>query len=179
MEQQSERGLGVLAGLEALDRPPIEQRQAPRPPSPPRRMPDERSARPLSRDERSHIRRRGPLVALLIPTLLGATSLLMLRGSTSTGRGVGGFVAAVAAAPLLPAFGAPMRDGTNTYLVAIAASALLWFVLGAWAAQRATRTASGGWGRFWSEYLWLSLCVWVGAALSLVAANLVLGRVLL
>lgn len=121
----------------------------------------------------------GPFVALIPPALLGMAALLMLRGSTTTSRGVPGFVAAVLAAPLLPVLGAPMRPGTGLYLLAAAGSAVVWFVLGAVAAARATRDPAAGWARFWSEYLWLMICVWIGVVLSVVLTNLVLGRVLL
>ncbi len=103
--------------------------------------------------------------------------MVLLRDSTTVGTGVSGFLLALLAAPLLPAFGAPLRTGSIA--VPAAASAVLWFLLGTFAAQRATRSGAGGWGRFWSEYAWLTSCVWVGAILAVVAANLVLGRVLL
>ena len=124
------------------------------------------------------IRRTGPFVALLLPALLGLISFVILNGSTSTTSGVGGFALALMGAPLLPAFGVPMRTGSGAVLAAAAASAVLWFLLGALAAGRATRIPTAGWGRFWAEYLWLSFCVWIGAMLAVVAANLVLGRVL-
>lgn len=134
---------------------------------------------PVPRRTRGQVRRTGPLVALLLPAIAGAAAVLMLRGSTSTATGVGGFVLSLVAAPLLPVFGEPMRAGSGGVLGAAAASAVLWFVLGSIAAHRATRRPTGGWGAFWAEYLWLCLCAWMGAALAVVAANLVLGRVLL
>ncbi len=137
---------------------------------------------PVPRSARARIgkiRRTGPFVALLLPGALGLISFVMLRSSTTTTRGVGGFALALFGAPLLPAFGVPMRTGSGAVLAAAAASAVLWFLVGALAAGRATRIPTSGWGRFWAEYLWLCLCVWVGALLAVVAANLVLGRVLL
>lgn len=121
----------------------------------------------------------GPFVALIPPAVLGVTALLMLQGSTTASRGVPGFVAAVLAAPLLPVLGAPMRSGSGLLLLAAAGSAVVWFVLGTVAAARATRDPSAGWARFWGEYLWLMICVWIGVVLSVVLTNLVLGRVLL
>jgi uncharacterized membrane protein len=119
------------------------------------------------------------VVALLLPGVLGVFGLLMLRNSQSTARGIGGFVAAVLAAPLLPAFGAPIRSGKSVYLLAVVGSAVVWLAVGALAARRATRRPVATWGGYWAEYLLLALSVWVGVVLSLVAANLVLGRALL
>jgi hypothetical protein len=118
-------------------------------------------------------------VALLLPAALGLISIVMLHGSTTATTGVGGFLLALLAAPLLPAFGAPLRAGSAAVIGAVLASAVMWLLLGAFAAKRATRLVSAGWGRFWGEYLWLTSCVWLGAALAVVAANLVLGRVLI
>ncbi len=194
---------GALAGLEALESQ-LSTREAPTPaPTLPRpvRQPATISpanaqpanaqpatvspgpitppGAPLSRAQRRRIRSKGPLVALLLPAALGLTSLMMLRGSTSATTGVGGFLLALLAAPLLPAFGAPLRTGSAAVVAAVLASAVMWFLLGAFAAQRATRSVAAGWGRFWGEYVWLTSCVWLGAVLAVVAANLVLGRVLL
>lgn len=137
------------------------------------------TAPPTDRAVRRRIRRTGAFVGLLLPAVIGIAAWWTLRASEGTGRGIGGFGLALLAAPLLPAFGAPLRSGTGAVTAAVAASAGLWFVLGAFAAQRATRVPSAGWGRFWGELLWLAACVWLGAVLAVVAANLVLGRVLL
>jgi hypothetical protein len=165
-------GPGALAGLEAL-----EHRLAPAPTA----APLSERPRPVARTSEKirAIRRTGPFVALLLPAAFGLISFVMLRDSTTTTRGVGGFVLALLAAPLLPAFGVPLRTGSGAVLGAAAASAILWLFLGALAAQRATRSPTAGWGRFWAEYLWLCLCAWVGSLLAVAAANLVLGRVLL
>ncbi|MEX1106588.1 MAG: hypothetical protein WEB78_10345 [Ilumatobacteraceae bacterium] len=171
------RGRNVLAGLEALDapsaapRPAADHRDAPRGPRP-------SPARPARGSTRQAIRTTGPFVALIPPAILGVAALVALRDSTGVNRGVPGFVAAVLAAPLLPVLGAPMRSGTSLYLIAAAGSAVVWMVLGAIAAARATRDPAACWGRFWSEYLWLMICVWIGVVLSVVLTDLVLGRVL-
>jgi hypothetical protein len=168
------RGEGALAGLERLEQlPPPTQRPAQRPASP----------RPVpkmgGRSYRRSIRSRGPVLALLIPAVLGVTAVLMLRNSTSTARGLGGFVAAVLAAPLLPTFGAPIRSGGSVVLMAIAASVVLWLVIGVVASRRAAGRPLATWGAFWSEYLLLAMAAWAGVVLSIVLANLVLGRALL
>ena len=128
---------------------------------------------------RARVRAVGPFVAMLVPGLLGVLALLLLRGNTSTGRGVAGFGAAVLAAPALLVLGAPLRSGAGTYLAAIVASAGLWFVLGFIAARRATRRPAASWRDFWAECGWLTVGTWAGVLVSLIATNLVLGSALL
>ena len=106
----------------------------------------------------------------------GGLGLVLHRGSTSAARGIGGFALAVLAAPGLLVAGVPLRGGAGLYAVAAAGSALLWMLLGAIAARRATRSPVATWRDFWREWLWLALAVWVGVGLSLVAANFLLGR---
>ena len=163
--QSPGRGEGALAALEQLDR-------AQRPNAPQRPT-------PVGRSNRRSIRRRGPLLALVLPALIGASGLALLRGNESTARGVGGFVLVVLAAPLLTVAGVPLRSGTSVYAVAGAASVVLWCGLGAVAARRATRGTIATWTGFWGEYMVLLLAAWAGTVLALVGANLVLGRSLI
>jgi hypothetical protein len=134
---------------------------------------------PANAARRRSIRSTGPVVALIVPAALGATALLLLWGSTSTGRGVGGFALALLAAPALPAAGVPLRIGAQVVLLAIAASALLWLGLGWFAARRATRGTPATWARFWGEFAWMAVAVWAGTGLAVLGTNLVLGRSLL
>lgn len=138
-------------------------------------------ARPVPagpRAYRARIRGLGPIVALLPPVLLGALAFALLRGNASASRGVAGFVSTLFAAPVLPILGVPFRSGGAIYLGGAAASAVVWLVLGTIAARRATRVPIATWRNFWGEYAWMLVGVWSGVLLSLVAANLVLGRAL-
>ena len=170
------RGENRLAGLEALERrggaAPMPERAAtwtePAGPAVSRRA---------SRNQAT-IRTTGPFVALIPPAALGLLGWWLLRSSTSGGRGLAGFAATVLAAPLLPAWGVPLKSGGGRYLTAAAASAILWLLLGVVAAVRSTRDPQVRWYQFWAQYLWYAVCAWAGVALSLVAVNLVLGRVL-
>lgn len=128
---------------------------------------------------RGRIRRLGPFAALLPPAVMGALAWWLVRDNASTVRGVGSFALAVLAAPGLLVAGVPLAGSSGVRLVAIAASGLLWFVLGLVAARRATRTPVASWRDFWREYLWLAAGVWIGVVGSLVAADLILGRTLI
>jgi hypothetical protein len=127
---------------------------------------------------RSRIRGTGPIVALLPPAALGCISLLLLRGHTSLVRGVAGFLTAVLAAPGLLVAGAPLRSGRSVYLAAIVGSAVLWMIVGAISARRATRLPAASWRDYWHEYVWLALGVWLGVVVALGAVNLIFGRAL-
>jgi len=133
------------------------------------------SVRKGPREYRRRIRRLGPLVALVPPAILGATSLMLLRANSSTVRGVLGFLTAVLAAPGLLVGGAPMKSGTSLYLASAAGSGVLWLLIGIAASARATRTPVATWGDYCKEYLWLAGAVWLGVVGALVAANLILG----
>jgi hypothetical protein len=128
---------------------------------------------------RARIRAVGPLVGLVPPAVLGLVAWLMLHDSESASRGIGGFVAATFAAPLLPVAGAPMRAGGGLYVAAAAASVVLWLVIGTVASRRATRVPVATWRNFWTEWAWLAAGTWGGVVVALVASNLVLGRALL
>jgi hypothetical protein len=163
----SGRGEGVLAALEQLDRP-----------SPP--QPAGAAQMVATRPSyRRGIRSRGPLLAVVFPTLVAGAGLMLLRGNESTAHGLLGFALVVLGAPLLTVAGVPLRSGAGVYAAAAAGSALLWFCIGVVAARRATRDAIATWRKFWGEYLVLLMAVWAGTVLALVAANLVLGRALI
>jgi hypothetical protein len=127
---------------------------------------------------RSKLRSSGPIVALLPPGLLGVVSLLLLRGHTSLVRGIAGFLTAILAAPGLLVAGAPLRSGRSVYLGAVVGSALMWMIVGAIAARRATRMPAASWRDYWSEYIWLAAGVWLGVVLALGAVDLIFGRAL-
>ena len=127
---------------------------------------------------RSKLRGSGPFVALLPPGILGVFSLLLLRGHTSLVRGVAGFLTAILAAPGLLVAGAPLRSGRSVYLGAVVGSAVLWMIVGAIAARRATRMPAASWRDYWREYIWLAAGVWLGVVLTLGAVNLIFGRAL-
>ena len=127
---------------------------------------------------RTKLRGSGPIVALLPPGALGIVSLLLLRGHTSLTRGLAGFLTAVLAAPGLLVVGAPLRSGHSVYLGAVVGSVVLWMIVGAISAHRATRHPAASWRDYWREYLWLAVGVWIGVVVALIAVNLVFGRAL-
>jgi len=110
--------------------------------------------------------------------LLGVLSVAALSGNDSTARGLGGFAAAVLAAPALLPFGVPLASGSSRIVFGAAVSAALWFVVGAVAARRATRSPVATWRDFWREFVWLAAGIWLGTILALVVVQFAVGSAL-
>ena len=127
---------------------------------------------------RSKLRGSGPIVALVPPAVLGAMSLALLHGHKSLTGGVAGFLTAVLAAPGLLVVGAPLRADHGLYVAAVVGSAVLWMLVGAISARRATRLPAASWRDYWREYLWLAVGVWLGVGVALLAVNLIFGSAL-
>jgi hypothetical protein len=128
---------------------------------------------------RASIRSTGPVLGLVPSAVLGAAWWLLKYGNASALRGAASFLAAVLAAPALLVAGAPLRSGTAVYLAAVAASVVLWLVVGAVAARRATAKPIATWRDYWREFGLIAGAIWAGTVVALVAANLVLGRAFL
>ncbi len=82
-----------------------------------------------------------------------------------------GLIAGVWAAPALLAAGAPFGN-RSMYPLAVAASGLLWLLVGVLAARRATRNPMATWADFWRHYAWMCVGIWVGASAALGVAAL-------
>ncbi len=109
-------------------------------------------------------------MGLVVPAIVGVIALISLRLVDGPASGAIGLVGGVAAAPALLAVGAPFGDSAQ-YPEAVAASAVLWLVVGFVASRRATRNPVATWGDYWRHYAWLCAGIWigVGAALGIAA----------
>lgn len=128
---------------------------------------------------RYRIRRLGPVVGLVPPAVLGAIAVAALHDNTSSTRGVGGFAAAVFAAPGMLAFGVPLASGTSKVVLGATVSGAVWFALGLVAARRATRSPVATWRDFWREFIWLAGGVWLGTVIALVVVQIAVGSAIL
>ncbi len=126
---------------------------------------------------RSRIRSRGPFLALVVPAVLGVLALLILELFDGKASGYAGLVLGVFAAPALLAVGVPF-SGDEMVPIGIAISAMLWLVVGAVAARRATRYPMASWSDYWRNYRWLTAGIWVGALAALMIARLTVGQAL-
>lgn len=77
--------------------------------------------------------------------------------------GVVWFAGGVAAAPCMLIAGAPFGT-SSAYMMAVAASVVMWVALGFLASRRATRIPAASWLDFWREMCWLTLAVLLGVA---------------
>lgn len=120
---------------------------------------------------RSRLRTWGPLAALIAPAIVGAIAYFSLQLFDTAWSGAVGLIGGVFAAPALLAAGAPFGD-QGLYPLAVAASGLLWLLVGFLAARRATRNPMATWSDFWRHYAWMCAGVWAGAAIALAVAAL-------
>lgn len=108
-------------------------------------------------------------MAWIVPAVVGGIAYLSLRLFDTAWSGAVGLIGGVFAAPALLAVGAPFGD-RSSYPLAVAASALLWLLVGFLAARRATRNPTATWADYWRHYGWMCAGIWAGAALALVVA---------
>lgn len=120
------------------------------------------------------VRRRGGLIAVVIATGMAVVGfvLIWLPGPI---MGVLGFLLVNAGLPVLALTGIPAVSGADRFLIAIVASAVLWWGLGHFAAVRASRRAIVDWKEWRREFQPLAIGVWVGSVLALGVAAFVLG----
>lgn len=119
---------------------------------------------------RTRIRTFGPLLAPVIPLLIGALGYVVLRVSDASWSGAVGLFGSYLGAPALLAVGAPFGDRA-LYPVAVGASVLMWLVIGFVASRRATRHPVAVWGDFWRHYFWLLAGTWAGVVAALAIAT--------
>lgn len=124
---------------------------------------------------RSRLRKLGPACALILPLLVGGLGLAVLRWSEASWSGSVGLLGGVLGAPGLLLAGAPFGD-RGLYPAAIAGSIVIWLLIGVLASRRATRNPMATWSDFWRHCIPLTIGVWIGAAVGLLAAALVVGE---
>ncbi len=105
---------------------------------------------------------------------IAVLSAILLVGSQSAWRGVPGFVLAIVALPTLPMTGIPVMGGTFRWLVALATSAGVWFLVGAVASRRASSRALSSWPEWRREWLRLAVGIWLGALVGIALAGTLL-----
>jgi hypothetical protein len=121
---------------------------------------------------RYRLRRIGPILALVPPAAALCVAALVWHlypcaGTECVRSGATGWGLAALALPTALLFGLPWQGSDARYLLVAGSSALLWVLLGFWAAKRATRRAVASWRDFWAEYAWMLVGVWGGVLAAL------------
>jgi len=89
-----------------------------------------------------------------------------MRFSDTAWSGAVGLIGGVFAAPGLLLVGAPFGE-QDLYPIAIAASGLLWLLVGLLASRRATRNPMATWPDFWRHYAWMAGGICLGCIVAL------------
>ncbi len=123
---------------------------------------------------RQLIRQRGGIIAVAIAAVMAIAGsvLIWLPGPLF---GVVGFLVINAALPALALAGIPAITEAGRFLIAIIASAGVWWAIGHFAAVRASRNAIVDWTTWRREFQPLAIGVWAGSILALGVAAFVLG----
>jgi hypothetical protein len=117
------------------------------------------------------IRFYGPLVALVVPLVVGTIGLLVYNQScsgygcvrpSSTAWGLFLLVAPTAIPAGLPWFAGPI-----TYAATIVSSLVMWLLFGRWAARRATSDVDASWPAYFRELAFIVLGLWAGLGLGM------------
>lgn len=127
------------------------------------------------RAHRRRVRRNGPWWALLPALGAGLGAAVALWGSAVWWRGVVGVLLAVTAAPLLPVAGVPATNDTQRMVVAVMASAAVWWVLGWVAARRSTAVPGASWPEWRRDFGRLAVGFVLGGWAALALAAVVVG----
>jgi hypothetical protein len=104
--------------------------------------------------------------------VVGLSIKALVSGSLG---GAVSFVFMVMALPVMPLLGMPASGGASLLLIAVGASAAIWWLLGQVVAARVTRHPVVGWREWTREFAIIGLGLWIGAAGGLMLGALVLG----
>lgn len=127
------------------------------------------------------IRTFGTLGGLLLPGLLVVLAVLLWVVSPSSGVGgattlFASYFFALLGVPTLLLTGLPLYGGAWRLAAAVVTSGVLWLALGRWAGGRATRDVDGTWRDWIAEMLAMTIGVWAGLVLGLIAVVLILNH---
>ena len=139
----------------------------------------ERSPRPIVpggiKYTRRAIKRLGGVIGVGVALglwLLGMVFKVLLGGSLG---GVASFGLTVLALPVLPIFGVPAVSSASRIMLAVAISAVLWWIVGQIAAGKVANKPVVGWRDWAREFAIVGLGLWCGALGSLLLGALLLG----
>jgi hypothetical protein len=122
------------------------------------------------------LRRLGPLVALLLPAAMAVLGYLIWNGSEGVRPALLVWFLGALAMPTAVLVGLPLFATAATLWAAAGTSAVVWLLLGRYAARRATRAPIATWRDWWREFIVLTLAMWAGIGAGLLTMAFVLSR---
>ena len=130
---------------------------------------------------RRSLRRLGPFVALAPPAaLLGTAAVIWLAwpcdGLECVTPSLLTYALAGLALPTAVLSGLPLVATPFTAMIALTTSALVWMLLGSWAARRATSSPVATWREWWVELATLVVGMWAGVVGGLLITAFVMAR---
>ena len=126
-------------------------------------------------EHRRAVRRRGPVVALVLPVLMAIGAFAFaLVGPDTWWSATAVLGLALAAGPGLAIAGLPVTSGLTSWGVAVVISATWWVMVGTLAARRATAVPGASWPEWWRHYRSLAAGTMIGSWAALGAFALVM-----
>ena len=122
------------------------------------------------------LRRLGPVVALVLPLAMAAVGYVIWTASTGIKPALVVWFLAALAMPTAILVGLPLFASTGTLWAGVGTSAVVWLLLGRYAARRATRSPVASWRDWWREFAALTLGMWAGIGAGMVVLAVVLSR---
>ena len=122
------------------------------------------------------LRRLGPLAGLTVPLAMAALGYVIWNGSTGIRPALIVWFLAALAMPTAVLVGLPLFTTTATLWAGVGTSAVVWLLLGRYAARRATRSPVASWRDWWREFAALTVGMWAGIGAGLVTLSFVLSR---
>lgn len=137
-------------------------------------------ARPLPRIDPARMGVLGAPLALLPAAFLAIVGLLVWSaapgGHAGAAQDAAAYLLALLALPTLLLTGLPFYGGSGRVLLAVVTSAVVWLVLGRWAARRARRETPPSWRGYAAELAPMVAGVWAGVIVGLVAMVMILSH---
>lgn len=124
---------------------------------------------------RRSIRRTGGLLGIGLAVAIWLVSVVLSWFLPGPLSGAISFLGVVLACPVMPALGIPATGGGSRVLLAMALSAVLWWLIGQLTAARVTRTPVVGYREWLVSFLGLSCAIWLGVLLGVALGALALG----
>ena len=115
-------------------------------------------------------------MALLLPLAMAVIGSVIWTGSDGIRPALIVWFLGALALPTAVLVGLPLFASTATLWAGVGTSAVVWILLGRYAARRATRAPIATWRDWWREFAVLTVAMWGGIGAGLLLMAFVLSR---